>query len=48
MAGSKVTIRGIPEALWRRVKAHCAERGVTISAFVIEALTAHMEVKETA
>ena len=45
MSDGKVTIRGIPDSLWRRVKAHCAAQGITICEFVVEALTARL--KET-
>ena len=38
MTQTRRTIHGIPDWLWRKCKALAADKGVTLSEFVVEAL----------
>ena len=42
----RVSLKGVPEPLWRRVKACAATEGITICTFIVQALTARLRQSE--
>ena len=42
MEGTEVRLKNFPTDLWARLRVRAAERGVTMKAIVVEALTAYL------